>query len=266
MDNSIRFNSRKTKSFGKKKIDVNAVLKALLRKLWLIILVAVICGGMAYAGAKLFIPPTYRAVFTAYINNQKGSDLSGLTGSDVAAAQALAHTYSEIITSRSVLESAAEASGHNYGYNQLKDAVTTTIGSETEIVSVSVEAKTPEDAYDLAREIATSAVKYATTIVEGSTMKIIDLPEVPTGIYKPSYIQIALLGALVGAFVTSVIICLVQIFNDKIRNVAELQNRYTIPIVGTIPDMIAAEKLSKKAGYGYYGHSSGKGDSKESKK
>ena len=252
MDKSAMSKSHKPKSFGKKQIDVSVILKALLKKLWLLILVAVLCGGMAYAGAKLFIAPTYRAVFTAYINNQKGADLSGLTGSDVAAAQALAHTYSEIITSRSVLESAAQAAGYNYTYGQMKDMVYTEIGSETEIVSVNVDAKSPEVAYNLAQQIAVSVVKYATTIVEGSTMKVIDLPELPTSVYKPSYTRIALLGALAGFAITALIICIAQIFNDKVRDEAELESRYPIPIVGVIPDMIAADKMKEKGTYAYY--------------
>ena len=41
-------------------IDFVALLKEIVKKLWLIILVGLIVGGTVYVGAKIFIKPTYR--------------------------------------------------------------------------------------------------------------------------------------------------------------------------------------------------------------
>ncbi len=254
MDKTSKNKQHKQKSFGNREIDFSSLLKALWKKLWLILLVGVVCGGLTYVGSKAFITPTYRSGFTAYVNNKKGMDLSALSSSDVVAAQALAHTYSEIITGRSVLESAAKNAGVNYSYGKLKNEVSVVISSDTEIIEVYVEDPNPETAYRLAQEIMNSSVSYATQIVEGSSMKIIDLPEIPGGIYKPSYTRLTIIGAVAGMAVIIFIICLRQIFNDKVRSEADLESRYSIPIVGVIPDMININKLKGKEGYyAYYG-------------
>ena len=254
MDKTSRNKQQKQKSFGKREIDVSSIFKALWKKLWLILLVGVVCGGLTYAATKVLVTPTYRSGFTAYVNNKKGMDPTALSSSDVVAAQALAHTYSEIITGRSVLEDAAKNAGVDYSYAKLKSEVSVVISSETEIIAVYVEDSNPETAYRLAQEVMNSSVAYATQIVEGSSMKIIDLPELPGSVYKPSYTRLTMIGALAGMILIIAIICIRQIFNDKVRSEADLESRYSIPIVGVIPDMININKLKGKEGYyAYYG-------------
>ena len=75
MDKTSRNKQQKQKSFGKREIDVSSIFKALWKKLWLILLVGVVCGGLTYAATKVLVTPTYRSGFTAYVNNKKGMDI-----------------------------------------------------------------------------------------------------------------------------------------------------------------------------------------------
>lgn len=87
-------------------------------------------------------------------------------------------------------------------------------------------------------------------------MKIIDYPEVPGGVYSPSYSRFALIGALAGFLISALIICIMQYFNDRIQDEVELAEHYTLAIIGVIPDILNADK-NKGNYYSYYGHSSG---------
>ena len=91
-----------------------------MEKNWLVILVTVIAGGITFVGTKLFIKPTYRSVFTAYVNNKKEVDANPLTAQDIQASKSLAHSFEEVVKSKLVLVNAAESIGLNYSYSQLK--------------------------------------------------------------------------------------------------------------------------------------------------
>ena len=131
MEKSKKSKAQKVASRKKREIDLLSLLKAVWKKRILVILITIAVGATTFVGAKLFITPTYRSSFTAYINNNKEVKINGLTNSDVMAAQALARTYSEIITSRTGLEDSAKPLG--ISTSGLKSKVSTSISSETEI-------------------------------------------------------------------------------------------------------------------------------------
>ncbi len=248
MEKTKKSKSQKVASKKKREIELLPLLKAVWKKRLLVILVTIAVGITTFAGAKLLITPTYRSTFTAYINNNKELKISGLTNSDVMAAQAIARTYSEIITSRKVIEEAANSIGLDY--NRLKSKVSTSISKETEIITVSVVSSDPETAYRLAKAISETAPTEIAKIVDGSSMSIIDKPVYPENRYRPSYIKLTLLGTLIGFAVTVLIICIRQFFNDKVMSEEDLTEHYNIPIVGVIPDMLSVTK--SKGDYYYY--------------
>lgn len=237
----------KVRTGAKREFNPVFMLRAVWKKLWIVILAAVIAGGLTYAGTKLFIKPTYRSSFTAYINNKKDSSEAGRSSSDVKASQALVHTYSEIMTSRYVLRAAAETVGIPYSYGKMRSIVSTSINDETGIITVNVDTKDPDLSLKLAQEIEKTSLTYTKNIVDGSTMQIIDHPVLPSGIYKPDFIKLTVLGAIGGALIAIFIICITQFFNDKVSSEVELSERYNIPVVGIIPDMVTADKT--KGGY-----------------
>ena len=64
-------------------IDLVPIFKAVISKLWLMILIGAIFAGIAFGATKVIIKPTYRCSFTAYVNNQSGKD--SLTQQDINA-------------------------------------------------------------------------------------------------------------------------------------------------------------------------------------
>ena len=251
MEKTKKTKAHKVKSGKKREIDLLLMLKSVWKKRVLVILITIAVGALTFIGTKLLITPTYRSSFTALVNNNTDK-ISSLTNQDILASQALTRTYSEIITSRHVLNAAAEEAGMKKNYSKTKSMVSTTISNETEIITVNVVTTSAEDSYNLAKAVADNALKYTKKVVSGSSMEIIDEPEKPTGRYRPNYVQLTILGALAGFVVTVLIICIRQFFNDRIQNEGDLEEHYTIPIVGVIPDMVNVSKGKGEEYYYYY--------------
>lgn len=234
-------------------IDIVAILQAMLNKLWLIVIFTIIFGSMFFIGTKMLVKPTYRSSFTAYVNNKAQTSSDSLSNSDIMASQELVQTYSKILTSNSVLTMSAEAINLDVSYNTLSGMVSTYIEDQTEIITVYVESTSPTQAFELAKSISVISPKYVSEIVEGSSMKIIDNPEMPNVKYKPSYFKSTLLGALFGMLVAIIFITVKFYTDDRIKNEKSLEPRYSIPVIGVIPDIDSLHKNgSNYYSYEYY--------------
>ena len=242
-------------------IDLIPIFKVLLKKMWIILLAAIIAGGVVFSASKLLVTPMYRSSFTAYVNNRSriNSDTDLLSSSDLTAAQELVRAYSKILTSREVLISAAKTAGFDYSYEELSKIVTTEVENETEIITVYVECDSPDNAYRLARTIANDAPNQIADIIDGSSMKIIDAPQIETEVYSPNYVRNTVIGAVLGFLIAAAVVVIRFLLDDKVKNENELENRFSLPVVGVIPNMNSSPKGSN---YYYYEYSYKKSDSK----
>ncbi len=259
-------NEKKAKKEAIEEIDLIPLLKAIVSKWWLIVIFAVAFGIASYFVTDTFITPTYKSGFTAYVNNYSGTT-SGtdttnggkkLTTSDITASQSLVKTYSKIILSRSVLSEAAAKVNLNYTPAQLSKMVSTATEDDTEVIGVYVTAEDPKVAAQLAGAISEVAPKIISQIIEGSSMQIIDEPLVPTSIDSPSYSRNTAIGILFGAVVAAAIIVVKELLDDHVKNEDELEEKFSIPVVGVIPDINSAIKQSTKYAYAYKSYEGGK--------
>ena len=242
-------------------IDFISLLRTILKRLWLIILVALICGGIMFCIAEFVVKPTYRSGFSAFVNNKQGqSDSQQITNNDINASHQLVATYSTIITSREMLMGAIEEDDNtkgtnlrNYSYGKLKSMVNINMKDDTGVLEVNVISPNQNEALQFANAIAKKAPEYMAYIVEGSSMKIIDMPAYPNSKYAPSTSRYALLGALAGILIMLIIVIIRYFTNDTLSGESDLEQHYSIPIIGVIPDYTKVGKDSK-GGYYSYGY------------
>lgn len=241
-------------------IDILALLRTILKRLWLIILVALICGGVMFCIAQYMIKPTFRSGFSAFINNKQaqGDSQQQITNNDINASHQLVNTYSTIITSREMLvgaiEEDEETKGTNlrkYDYNKLKSMVKINMKDDTGVLEVNVISKDRNEALLFANAIAKKAPTYMAYIVEGSSMKIIDMPAYPNKKYAPDTSRYVILGMLAGALIVLIIVIIRYFTNDTLSSESDLEQYYSLPIVGVIPDYTKVNNKGK-GGYGDY--------------
>ena len=235
-------------------IDVIALLKVLLKKWWLILLAGAFVGLGALGYAKYLIKPTYRATFTAYVNNKHERNVTDpLTNSDIQASQELVRTYTKILTSNTLLMKAADILDSDYTYADIAKMVKTGAQDDTEIINVYVTALSKEEAYKICSAIESIAPDCMADIVEGSSMKVVDTTQMPGSRNSPSYTKYSLVGAAVGALLMIAILSIRSFTNDTVNSEDELEKRYSVPVVGVIPNM-SKSAVEHGGYYGYYRH------------
>lgn len=230
------------------KIDLTRLAWALWHRAWLLLLAAVLFGCGAYIGTKKLITPTYRSSFTAYVNNRPDTANTALSSSDIDAARSLVSTYRTILVSEPLLEDAAKKAGLTMSFSELSRMVSTEIVNSTEVIQVNVTMEDPKEAKAFAKALAKQAPAYIKKIVEGSSMQIVSEPKLPSSIYEPNYLKNTGMGAAFGIILSAAWLIFKDISDNRVKEQNELEERYGIPVIGTIPDL---EKAGRKSGYGY---------------
>ena len=238
----------KKKQAQEEKVDLWRYAKALYKRIWLIALVTVVFAVGAFAYSCTMITPVYRSGFLTYVNNKMEISTGGnTTVSDLNASYALAYTYESIITSRSVVTEAVDLCKRNGTYpagGGVSYRISTSVAEKAPIISVYVETPDADFARDLAVAIAKVAPKHVERVVEGSSMRIIDEPTLPRNPSAPNNIHNGLIGALVGLVLACLAVIALEFYLDKVQSTEDLEKRYDIPALGTIPDMDQSRRSS----------------------
>ena len=125
-----------------------------LKRLWLILLVGIVCGSGVFLYAKFFITPQYKATATIYIQNYTGENDEKIYSSDLSASQNLVTTYQGLLTSDNVLNRVKEKLGENYSVDAIRASFTAEAVEDTPILKISINNNDPEEAAKIVNEIA----------------------------------------------------------------------------------------------------------------
>jgi non-specific protein-tyrosine kinase len=125
---------------------------SLFRKwLWLIVLGAVIAGGIAYLVNRASTP-IYRSTVTLLVNQAANNSLM-TDYTSVITSQQLAKTYGELIKKRPTLEAVIRNLNLNILVERLAGQITVTPVRDTTLITVSVEDPDPKRAANIANEL-----------------------------------------------------------------------------------------------------------------
>ncbi|MCD7756683.1 MAG: Wzz/FepE/Etk N-terminal domain-containing protein [Clostridiales bacterium] len=229
-------------------IDISALFRALLKHAWLIIAVTLFFGCAGYMVTKLAVTPTYQTSFSIYINNSTLSNINTITSSDVTASQYLAETGADVINSNNTRNLVAEA----VGLESEDISISTSVKTESGVIQVSVVTTAPKDAYDCGVALVDIAAEEIARVVEGSSVQVIDIPELPTGFYRPNYLKNVFLCMVAGAVLTCGLIVVRELLDDKVKSREDVENHFNLVNLGAIPDITGAQggKYEYYAGYG----------------
>lgn len=227
-------------------IDLGIVAKVLLKRIWIILLCAILVGVGSLIYTVNFVQPMYQANVTMYVNNNSSKDNQYVSSSDLAVALRLVTTYVNIIKSDRVLERVIEDTGLMLTTSQVRAMISAEPEGETEMFRVTVTSANPQMSADIANTIAKVAPAEIAEIIEGSSAKIIDEARVPQKHSYPSYGVRAVVGFLIGGFLAIFVFVLMYLLDIRIRSEEDLKNICDVPVLGVIPNLTNDAKTAGK--------------------
>ena len=127
----------------------------------------------------------------------------------------MVNDYKEIITSNDVLSEVIKDEKLNMTEAELDKMISVDIPTDTRLISISVNAKTGQDAQTLAnkvREVALEKIKNVTKVEDVTTLEEAKLPSSPS---SPNIKRNVLLGAILGGFVAIVAVLVREVLDDS---------------------------------------------------
>lgn len=230
-------------------IDLLHILAVLWRKAWVIVLAGVLLAAICFSWATFMVPATYSSTVMMYVNNEANLGSFSISMAELNAAQSLVKTYLVILRSRETLLMALEKAGSDHTYEELEKMITASAVDNTEIFSVTVTAEDPEEAARLASAIAEVLPTRVESVINGASMRIVSGAIANPKRVAPSITRYTAIGLLVGMLIASVIIVVLDLLNDVIRDENHILQTYDIPILAQVPDLLD----DNSARHGYYG-------------
>lgn len=232
-------------------IDLAELFGVLWHWIWLILLVALLFGGAAFAFSKFVIPEEFQSTTKIYVLDKESGSGGQSTYTDLQVGSQLTKDYAELITSRTVIEKVI-ADNHLesvYDYKEFLKKVEVNTPTDTRIVSITVTDTNPALAQALADDIRVEASDLIINTMQINAVNTYEAANLPTEKSAPSCSKWALLGALLGALLVGGIVTLQYILDDTIKSSEDIEQYLGLSTLALIPldeNIGGAEKGKKK--------------------
>lgn len=228
-------------------IDLLRLLGVLWQHVVIIALTVLVAGTMGYCYARYMVTPTYEAKALMYVNNSSlslGGTSVTFSSGEFNSAKSLISIYSVILKTRTTMNAVIRRGGLDYSYAQLASMVSAGSVNDTPVFAITVTSTDPEEAARIANLIADVLPGKITDVMDGGHVSVVDRAVVPTGRVAPSFSRYAIIGAIIGLMVSCGVVLLVDMLDDIIRDEDYLLQRYEIPVLGTIPDLMSRHEAA----------------------
>ena len=235
---------------------VNNILDILLRRLWLIVILVCLGGGVAFTYSEYIVPKKYTASVTMYVYNQS-SQQQQQTVSDIALSEKLVDTYMVILKSNHVLEKVSDRikdQSVNYSVDAIYSMISAETVDETEVFKVSVSSYSKEHSKIIADAISQIAPDEIIRVVKAGAVEIVDMAELPTTYSYPNISKNTIIGIVLGFVFACAFSLILELMNTSVKSRDDLMDTHKYPVLAVIPNLDGRTRSSKS----YYKYSSNK--------
>ena len=201
------------------------------RILWILIaIVAIVVIGNIYT--IITRVPMYQSNTTLVL---VGESKKGYSQSDSVLNQNLIGTYSQIITSRTVLSQVIDNLKLKTTTESLSKNITRSSVEDTEIIKITVNSSKRKEAAKIADEVATVFSKEVQDIYNLENVTIIDKAEVATSPYNINYVKDNIIYLMIGIVLSFGIVFVMYYFDTTIKSSEVVEEKLGLPVIGIVP-------------------------------
>ncbi len=231
---------------GAAKVSISDLLGILLKNWIIILLVAAIVGGAAYAYLDSNYVEEYTSKSTIMVMNPE----ENLSASSSAYYYSLTITAvndcEKLMTSRTVLYRVIDELDLDMSYSQLKNMITISNFADSHVIEVSVKSGDPMLAKQIVDLICSKGAAMIEEYIEFATAKVIDEGTLNTAPSNTVGIEMAVLMGLIAALIVLGIFVLSRMQDDRISTQEDVEHYLGLNVLGVIP--YSEVKQAKKKG------------------
>ena len=212
--------------------------------IYIFIIIAIIVGcGLIYK--ILLEKPKYESttsiILTGFNQNDKTTSIDN---NELTINQKLVTTYQQIVKSDKVLSKVIKELNLKCKVEDLKDNINVNALIDTEIIEINVYNTNAKAAYKITNKIAEIFTEEVKNIYNVSNVSILDEAKIAKEKSNMSMLKSLVIFTLVGIVLGIGIITICFYFDTTIKTSEQIEAKFDIPLLGTIPNL--EDKKNKK--------------------
>ena len=250
-----------TKHTEEMSLSLSELFGLLWRRLWAILLAALIAGGVCFVYNRATYTEKYTSTAKIYVLNTEV--MEGASASTTAYYFQLALTVvedcKELLLSETVMERVAEELSLDIEPEQLRSMIKIENEEESRILKVSVTTSNPELSCDIANAVSEQGALRVREIMNVNQTSVYERGTVPKAPSNSVGWQLPVLMGLVAAVAVYGVCLLLMILDDKVTDGDDVEAYLGLTLLGDIPHKSDAPSKKRGGRYGkYYGKYVGK--------
>lgn len=240
-----------------KTINIMDLVTLAWHRLWILILVAVICATGAFSYCKFFLTPSYSATASILVTNgavttSYDETTDKVSGSDITASLYLSYTVVDILNTPDIYKKVADALGGDYTYQGLMGRSSIARRNEnTLFIDVSFSSTDPKEAMRIANKYVEVACEYIPGFVPSSRAMVASTA-IKAAMTYPRTVMTTAVAGLVGAVAAYIILFIIESLNRSIKGEEDFASNFDVPLLGAVPDFENAESSGYRKSKGGY--------------
>lgn len=215
-------------------IDLLELSQKILKRWWVILILGVFFGLLAFTVSKATLVPIYQANSTFFIGKEQGG-LSNLSLSDLQVGNKLAVDYQELIKTNLVVEEVINVMNLDLTISQFKSNIGVRTIEESRFMNLFYKDTDPERAKAVVNELSEILAVKAVEIVGVESIQIVDYAKLPLSPIGSGLKKNTAVGAVLGIVLALFLIFIEMILKDSINTEEEIEKLLGIPVLGSIP-------------------------------
>lgn len=212
-------------------IDLLELFFVILRHWKLLIVAAVLTGGVAWGISNFLMTPQYEAQSALYVLS-KSTSITSLA--DIQMGTNLTNDYMVVVKGRPVLEQVILNLGISENYAQLKSKITLTNPSNTRILQITVQDASPEKAKLIADELANVSSNYIAEKMDQDPPTIIQYAYSDGAPVGPNVLKNTCIGIAIGLFLVVAYLVVDYLLHDTIMSPDDIEKKLGLTVLGTV--------------------------------
>lgn len=227
-------------------LSVLDILRILLRKFWLIAIVSILCGGLAFAYTTLFVTPVYSTTASIFVSNggvvENPSQTGKVSSSDLTASVYIKQTCKDLLVTNNMFSLVSKELDMDYSGNELKQMISLKSRSDDSLLlDVTVEGTKKEDLITIANTFADCSQVFIKETLPLAYVAPVEYSQNVTQV-APRIIFSTFVALMIGAFLVIVPLLFIAFNNSVIKGEESLKNKYNISVLGVVPDFNYSSK------------------------
>lgn len=218
-------------------IDLKNVIQMFWdRKVGMVIII-LLCIVAGYVYTTFFVSPVYKATSTAILtNNTEGEDgKTAVTQTEVTLNNSLLSTYRGIATSDSVVSKVISNLGLKISAETLKNQISVTSATNTQIIQITVENADPSLAAKIANEIRSVFTERVAELYDMQNIKPLDDAKVPTTPSNVNHTKDIVMFAAIGIVIAILYVVIANLLDNTVKSSSDIEKAVGLNVIAEIP-------------------------------